>query len=59
MIIINLVSIKRLRRNETYVYYIKEIIIKKYKNLIVIVILNDNCMMLYLDKDAYNNNNFT
>ena len=55
---INLVLIERLRRNGTYVYYAKKIIIKKYKNLIVIVILDNNYIILYLDKDIYDNNNF-
>ena len=57
MITINLVLIKRLRRNRTYVYHAKEITIKKYKNLIVTIILDNNCIILYLDKDAYSNNN--
>src|SRR5438552_2828602 len=55
---INLILIKRLRRNRTYIYYTKKITIKKYKNLIAIAISDNNYIILYLDKDIYNNNNF-
>ena len=58
MITINFIFIKRLRRNKTYIYYTKKIIIKKYKNLIVTIILDDNYIISYLNKDVYNNNNY-
>ena len=58
MITINLVLIKRLRRNRTYVYHAKEITIKKYKNLIATAILDNNYIISYLDiEDVYSNNN--
>ena len=56
MITINLISIKRLKRNRTYVYYTKKITIKKYRNLIATTILDNNYIILYLDKEIYNNN---
>ena len=59
MITINFIFIKRLRRNKTYIYYTKKIIIKKYKNLIAIAISDNNYIILYLNKNTYSNNNFT